>query len=257
MSDDGSGPPALSRLRVRLTGILMMRQLGLLFLVALLLTAQVYLMDFYGQIGPGLRNEGPWVQTVTFGWFTLPILVAGVFAFVFATGIVFAAGPSERSFTIFLLLIIAATGAANYDHSILDWFLAIVPKVAVTNSNPVSVLKVLLGAGMFAAVVLMHYNILADDFTRRLLGRGVAAEEVVPVRRHMVRLLLPVLFSAGAVAVTLGLVGEFSQLVFQGHGLFAKFEIVVLGGLGVAIGYVLLQILRAYYAKRKHGANVK
>jgi uncharacterized membrane protein len=72
-----------------------------------------------------------------------------------------------------------------------------------------------------------------------------------------VRLLLPVLFSAGAVAVTLGLVGEFSQLVFQGHGLFAKFEIVVLGGLGVAIGYVLLQILRAYYAKRKHGANVK
>jgi hypothetical protein len=112
-----------------------------------------------------------------------------------------------------------------------------------------------MAAGMFAALIAMHYNILADDFTRRMLGRGVAAEEALPIRGHMVKLLAPILGTAAAVVAAMGLVAEFSQLVFGTQGLFPKLEIVLLGVLGVGIGALLLSILRDYYGKRRDGGT--
>jgi pheromone shutdown protein TraB len=187
-------------------------------------------------------------------WFTVPTWLAASVLYVIVTGVVFGVGPNERSFQVLLFLMLFGVWLVHYGHSILDWFVTSAG-LAATNPNPVSLFRALLAAGMFAALIAMHYNILADDFTRRMLGRGVAAEEALPIRGHMVKLLAPILGTAAAVVAAMGLVAEFSQLVFGTQGLFPKLEIVLLGVLGVGIGALLLSILRDYYGKRRDGGT--
>lgn len=248
MTDDESGQPVHKSLRVRLTGILMARQVGLLVVIAVLLLLQTFFFNLYGGIIDWTDLWGPRVALRE--WLVLPAILVGTVVAVLLIGLAFAAGPSEQSFHIFLLIMIGLVGTVHYDHSILDWLLA-AGGLSLVHQNPVSAPKLVLGCATFAAIILMHYNILSDDFTRRMLGRGVAAEEVLPVRGHMIRLLIPLLITATAVAGALALVGEFSQLIFENRGLFPKLEIVLLGAIGVAIGVLLLYILRGLYGRRQ------
>lgn len=238
-------------LRVRLTGLLMIRQLGLLFVVATFLLAQFFLFNLYNQVTFG----DFWEPRIAIRDVVVPAILVAIYGGVFLVGLAFAVGPSERSFTVFLLIMVLGFAIANYDHSVLEWLIAPAAGVSIETFNTVSPPKILLAGIMFSAIAVMHYNILSDDFTRRLLGRGVAAEEVLPVRGHMIRFLLPVLGTAVAVATGLALVGEFSQLVFQRHGLFPKFEIVLLGIFGVSIGVLLLMILRELQKRGRSRTN--
>lgn len=247
---DGAAPTHKS-LRVRLTGILMARQSGLLVVIAVLLLLQSLFFNAYDVI----TYSDLWGPVVKIKYLPeMPLILPATFVVVLLIGLIFAAGPSEQSFHVFLLIMILIVGAVHYDHSILDWILA-AGGLSLVHQNPVSAPKLVLGCATFAAVILMHYNILSDDFTRRMLGRGVAAEEVMPVRGHMVRMLVPLLTTATIIAGVLALVGEFSQLIFGDRGLFPKLEIVLLGALGVAIGSLLLYILRGLYGRRRGETN--
>lgn len=231
-------------IQAKLTTAFLTRQFFLLFVIATLLLLSLYFYNFYN----GLQWEDFWaLPHVTFKYFTLPAIIVLVYGYVYLWGVLFALVPSERSFQLFFYGIMFALFLIHYDHSILDWAVRAVFRGDLRVPNPVSLFKVALATGILSTVVYMHYNILGDDFTKRLVRRGIPTEELAHVRTNMMTVLAPILFAASVIAVAIAFVGEFSALVFQDHGLFPKIEILLLGVFGVAIGFVLRSIIRELY----------
>lgn len=249
MSGEPTEPARLFRSRglsIKLTTELVVRQFSLLFIIGTLLLATVWFFNLYNIErlgGPAFFTAG----NISFKYFELPAIVVFVYGYVFLIGILFALVPSERSFTFFFYGILAALVVVQYDHSVIDWVLGVVFRGSLRVPNPVSVIKVALVAGLLSTVILMHYNILSDDFTKRMIRRGIPTEEAVRIRPGIYKSLVPLLTSCTLAAVGLGLVGEFSALVFQSHGLFPKIEIVLLGAFGVVLGFILRSIIRELY----------
>lgn len=231
-------------LGTRLNTSLFVRQFFLLFVIAMLLLMSLYFYNFYNAIDRHDIFE-PLIQ-FKYGP-AMPLIVVGVFAYVYLWGGMFAFVPSERSFQMFFHGILFAIFLTHYDHSILDWAVRAVFRGDLVNDNQVSVFKIAVTTGILSTLAFMHYNILADDFTKRMVRRGIPTNEAAKVRTSMMTVLLPILFAASIIATGMGLVGEFSALVFQNHGLFPKLEILLLGVLGVAVGFVLRSIIKELY----------
>ena len=240
---DADGATSAVMFQARLTTAFVTRQFGLLSLIGVLFFVVLYFFDYFQfdwdyfwQLGSiDLKYLPP-----------LPIILVLVFGYTYLIGILFALVPSERSFQFFFNGILAALFVLNYDHSVIDWLVLSIG-ASVRQQNPVSVFKLVASSALFSAVIFMHYNILSDDFTRRMVRRGIPTEEAAMIRQGMMKSLVPLLFACVIVAGALGLVAEFSALVFQSHGLLPKIEIVLLGGLGIAIGYVLRSIIKELY----------
>lgn len=240
---DGANPAAT--LGTRLTATLFARQFFLLFVISTLLLMSLYFYNFYNAID---RHDifGPLIQ-FKYGP-ALPLIVVVTYGYVYLWGGMFAFVPSERSYQMFFYGMLFAVFLANYDHSVLDWAVRAVFRGDLVNQNQVSVFKLATTVGILSTLAFMHYNILSDDFTKRMVRRGIPTNEVARIRSSMMSVLLPILFAASVVATGLALVGEFSALVFQNHGLpLPKLEILILGVLGVAVGFVLRSIIKELY----------
>lgn len=239
--------------QVGLTASFVVRQFVLLGVVATCLLLSLYFFNLYKILDWSVFwDKLGWVDLK---WFSLPAIVVIVYGYVLFGGILFALVPSERSFQMFFITIAASLFVSNYDHTTLDWFQRFLVKgLSVGNQNPVDVRKLPLVAGALGAMIYMHYNILADDFTRRMIRRGIPTEEVHRIRPAMLTSLLPLLTLCAGAIVAIGLVGHLSALIFQDHGLIPKLEMVMLGGFGVLIGYILLSIIKELY---QEGGNDK
>lgn len=229
--------------QARLTAALALRQFLLLFLVGTSWLA----MWFFFKYGTGsyvITWNSLWtLPPVGFKYFALPAILVFVYGFILFAGILFALGPSERSFNFYFYSMIFALLLVNYDHSIIDWVAFTVVKFRI--ANIVSAFKIILAGPFLLFVALMHYNILADDFTRRMLRRGVPTEEALRIRPKMLQVLFPTVVAASALAAALALVGEVSAFVFNYHGLFVrKLNLLLLAGIGVAVAFTLRSILR-------------
>jgi hypothetical protein len=220
------------------------RQLLLLGVIAILILASLFFYDLYGQVTWDVFWELP---SVSFKWIVLPGIVVGVFGYVLLIGLLFALVPSERSFQVFFYGICAALFAINYDHTVLDWIFQAVFSASLRVPNQVNVFKLVLASGILGAMIYMHYNILSDDFTKRMIRRGIPTDEIARIRPAMIASLLPLLTICTVIAGVMGLVGEFSELVFQNHGLFAKLPILLLGVFGVTIAFLLKSIIKELY----------
>lgn len=228
----------------RLAAAFVGRQLLLLGVIGLLLLATLFFYNLYNIVTWTTFWEMP---SVSFRFLVLPGIVVLVFGYVLLIGLLFALVPSERSFLFFFYGTALALFATHYDQSILDWITQGVYSARLGVPNPVDVFKLMLASGILGAVIFMHYNILSDDFTKRMIRRGIPTDEVAKIRPAMMASLLPLLTVCAVIAGVLGLVGEFSELVFQNHGLFAKVEILLLGVFGVAIGFLLRSIIKELY----------
>lgn len=234
-------PGAAAALRVRLTAALALRQFGLLFLIATAWLGMWFFFDWFQVDWEFLWNLPP----VGFKYFALPAILVLVYGYVLLAGILFALGPSERSFNLFFYSMLFALFLVNYDHSIIDWFAFGAAGFKFQLSNLVSASKIILGGAFVLFVALMHYNILADDFSRRMLRRGVPTEEALRIRPGMLKVLFPTIIAAAALASGLAILGEISAFVFGNHGLFVrKINLVLLGVIGIAIAFTLRGILR-------------
>jgi hypothetical protein len=238
---DGSNAAKTVGSRLNLT--LVSRQFVLLFVIATLLLISLYFYNFYGV--DWQRISEPLVQ-FKYGP-PLPLVVVVVYSYVFIWGGIFAFVPSERSYQMFFYGILFAILLTNYDHSILDWVVRAAFRADLVNDHQVSVFKIAVTSGVLSTLAFMHYNILSDDFTKRMVRRGIPTNEAAKIRNSMMTVLVPILFAASVIATALALVGEFSALVFQNHGLFPKLEILLLGVLGVAVGFVLRSIIKELY----------
>lgn len=230
-------------LHARLTFALAGRQLGLLFLVATTYFLMWFFFDWFQVDWEFLWDLPP----VGFKYFVLPAMIVFVYGYVLLTGLLFALGPSERSFNLFFFSMLAGLFLVNYDHSIIDWlaFGQVGLKFRIPVSQIVSAFKVLLAGPFFLFVILMHYNILADDFAKRMMRRGLPTEEALKVRPGMLKVLVPTVVAASALAAALALLGEVSAFVFNYHGLFVrKINLVLLAGVGIALAFTLRGILR-------------
>lgn len=236
---------AQGQFQVGLTASFIVRQFVLLGVVATCILASLFFFNLYNLI----EWEDLWnLPNVSLRWFSLPAIVVVVYGYVLLGGILFALVPSERSFGAFFFTVAAALFLTNYDHTNLDWFQRIlVRRGQALLQNPVSVFKLVAIGGALGAMIYMHYNILADDFTRRMIRRGIPTEEVHRIRPAMLASLLPLLAICVGAIVVVGLVGELSALVFQDHGLIPKLEMLILGVFGVLIGYILLSIIKELY----------
>jgi hypothetical protein len=228
----------------RLTASFLVRQFILLGIMGTCLLAMLFFYDLYGLF----KWSNFWeLGYVSFKWISLPTIVVIVYGYVLIIGVLFALVPSERSFQFFFYGIALALFFVNYDHTMLDWLLQAVFSATLAVPNPISVFKIAIATILLGALAYMHYNILSDDFTKRMIRRGIPTEEAARIRPAMIASLLPLLTVCAAIAVGLGLVGEFSQLVFRDHGLFPKIEILLLGVFGVAIGFLLRSIIKELY----------
>lgn len=230
-------------LQASMTAQLAARQFGLLFLAATALLLMTFFLNYYGVVNFNyLWNE---LAPIGYKSVQLPALLVVVYGYVLLSGILFALGPSEKGFTFFFGAMILALLVINYDHSVLDWFLFLTV-ARIIPPNPVSVFKIVL-AGLFMLVVIaMHYNVLADDFARRMIQRGLPTEEAARIRPGMFKVLVPTVLTAAGVATGLALVGEFGALVFQQSTLFLpKLELLLLAALVVPMAFLIRAILRA------------
>ena len=236
----GSGRTIGSRLNLTLAG----RQFFLLFVIATLLLISLYFYNFYNIV----TWDDLWGPMIAFRYGPpLPAVVVAVYGYVLIWGAMFAFVPSERSYQMFFYGMLFAVILAHYDHSILDWVVGAVFRVALVNVNHVSVFKIAVTTGLLSTLAFMHYTILSDDFTKRMVRRGIPTNEAAKIRNSMMTVLVPILLAASVIATAMGLVGEFSALVFQNHGLIPKIEILLLGVLGVAVGFVLRSIIKELY----------
>ncbi|MBI2078500.1 MAG: hypothetical protein HYT80_09060 [Euryarchaeota archaeon] len=242
--DRDAGTSGMS-LQARLTSAFVTRQFVLLTLIAVLFFVVLFFFDYFKYDWDFFWDELPLVD---FKYLPpLPAIVVLVFGYTYLIGVLFALVPSERSFQFFFNGILTALFVLNYDHSVIDWLFLSVGGTA-RESNPVSLFKIIASCALLSAVIVMHYNILSDDFTRRMIRRGIPTEEAARIRPGMVASLLPLLFACGVVAAVLGVIGEFSALIFGAQrGLFPKMEIVLLGGIGIGIAYVLRSIIKELY----------
>jgi uncharacterized membrane protein len=244
IADPGETGSGAATIGARLSATLAVRQFFLLFVIATLLLLSLYFYNFYGAYDWADFWDLP---LVSFRYITLPLIVVVVYGYVYLWGTLFAFVPSERSFQMLFYGILFGVFLTHYDHSILDWAVRAVFRGDLVVNNPVSVFKIAVTTGILSTLVFMHYNILSDDFTKRMVRRGIPTNEAIRIRPSMMTVLVPILVAASVAATGLGLVGEFSALVFQNHGLFPKLEILLLGVLGVAVGFVLRSIIRELY----------
>lgn len=229
-------------LQAQMTAMLVLRQFSLLFVAATALFLMWFFLNYHGQVtGPELWEELPAIDLKVIA---LPMLIVLTYGYVLFNGILFAIGPSERSFNLFFYGMLTALLVLNYDQSILDWFVILGAKARLATPQVVRWEKILLAGPFFLAIITMHYNILADDFARRMLRRGVPTEEVAQIRPGIFKILVPTIITASLLALGLSLVGEFSALTFGRQGLFPKVELVILALLGALIAFLLRGILR-------------
>jgi hypothetical protein len=232
-----------------MTARLAARQLGLLFLAATALLFVCFFINYYGQA----TFWSVWnaMDPIQYKFIAIHPLLLLIYGYVFFNGLLFALGPSERSFGLFFSSMIFALLVANYDNSIIDWFLTLFGGVTIRIVHRVHPMKILFAGLFFLAVIAMHYNILSDDFARRMLRRGVPTEEVAQVRPGMFKVMVPTVLTAGVVAFGLSLLGWFSSFVFQDNPLHvSKLELFLLAALLVPMAFLLRGILRDLVSKR-------
>lgn len=245
-------PDAYKGTQATMTARLIFRQFGFLFLAATFLLFATFFINFYD----GLLDFGDiWRNSPTLQWgpFAIHSWLVIVYGYVFLVGILFALGPSERSFRLFFFLMMAALLAIHYDHSILDWFLRAFLTADIRPQNAVSVFKILFSCLFLVVIIVMHYNVLSDDFARRFLRRGVPTDEVARVRPGVFKVLVPTILSAAALATALGLLGELGQLIFRDTTFLpGKLQLFVLAGLMVPVAFLIRGILRDLAGQRKN-----
>lgn len=251
-ADDAPDPLRQRRgVQTAMTASLVARQLLLLFLLGTALLLMSLFVGYYNAdqaTGLYFLTDGP---RVDLKYFVLPLLVVMVYGYVLLMGLLFALGPSERTFRWFFATMMGALLVANYDQSILDWFLRFFAAAALRPQNVVSAMKILFAGLFFLVLIIMHYNILADDFARRLLRRGVPTEEVARIRPNMFKVLVPAILTAGGVAFGLALLGEAGALLFQQGGLLIpKVQLLLLAALVVPMAYLVRGILRDLAQRR-------
>lgn len=231
-----------------MTARLAARQLGLLFLAATALLVVCFFFNFYGASFWYAWNNMDPIPLKIISIHPLLILIYG---YVLFNGLLFALGPSERSFGFFFSSMIFALLVANYDHSIIDWFLSLFAPGRFAIIHIVSPWKILFAGVFLLCIIAMHYNILSDDFARRMLRRGVPTEEVAQVRPGMFKVMVPTVITASAVAFAMSLLGWFVGLIFRENPLYvAKLQLFLMAGLLVPIAFLLRSILRDLLGKR-------
>lgn len=228
--------------RAALTLKLVSLQVGLLFLLATSLLLVCLGFKYYYEPYT-FTNIASQMGDVDLKIFQVPTLVLLIYAYVIGNGLLFAVSPSERSFNLFFTSMIAILAVANADHFVLDWFVGLFG-ARFPQKNAVGFFQILASVPFFLFLTMMHYNILSDDLQRRLLRRGVPTSEIAHIRRYMYRVLVPVVFVAGAFASGLALVGEFSAFLFQQNALFSNLELIFLAALIIPIAFLVRSILR-------------
>jgi hypothetical protein len=245
---DPKAPEARRGIQAVMTAQLAGRQFLLLLAAATALLFMSMFINFYG-----VSFWRAWDSMDLLQWRFIAIhpLLLLIYGYVILSGVLFALGPSERGFAFFFGSMVLAVLVANYDHSIIDWFLGLFGGVRFQQRNPVSAFKILFAGLFFLVLIIMHYNVLADDFARRMLRRGVPTEEVAQIRSGMFKVLVPTVFTASAIAFGLAVLAEFSALVFQDSGLFLpKLQLFLLAALLVPIAFLIRGILLDLAGKR-------
>ncbi len=228
------------------------RQFLLLFAAATVLLIMAFFIEYYdfeaGKFSTWWDNQ----PNVDLKIFVIPLIPLIIYGYVLVNGILFTLGPSERSFNFFFAAMMLAVIVANYDQSILDWIVKFFAAATLRPQNVVSALKILFAALFFLILIVMPYNILSDDFARRMLRPGVTTEEVARIRPGMFKVLIPAILTAGAAATGLALLGEFSSLIFGQGGLFVrKVQVVLLAALVVPMAFLIRSILRDLARQRE------
>lgn len=228
-----------------MTAQLALRQFLLLFAAATMLLLMAFFIKYYNAEQASFLYLWQNQVNVDLRIIAIPVLIVIFYGYVLLNGILFALGPSERSFSFFFFSMVVALLVLNYDQSVLDWFVQYFAQAQLRPQNTVSAFKILFAGLFFLVIITMHYNILSDDFARRMLRRGVPTDEVAQVRPGMFKVLVPTVLTAGALAFGLALVGELGALIFQQHGLFlSKLQLVLLAALIVPMAYLIRGILR-------------
>lgn len=249
MTDEDRADPAgrSKGIQAAMTARLAFRQFGLLFLAGTALLLSAMLIDYYGVTFFYLWPRAPVIQYKGIGVHSILLLIYG---YPLLMGVLFALGPSERTFRFFFYSMLAAVLAVNYDHSIVDWFFSLF-RLTLRPHNPVGPLKVATSGLLLLVLIAMHYNVLSDDFARRMIRRGIPIDEVAHLRPAMFKVLVPTVMTAIGVAFALALVGEFSSFIFgQAPQLPGKVQLWVLAGLVIPIAFLLRSILRELAARR-------
>lgn len=232
-----------------MTARLAARQFGLLFLLATALLCISFFINFYGL----LTFQSMWdnLPLIQYKFIVIHPVLLFVYGYVLFNGVVFALGPSERSFNFFFSSMILALLVVNYDHSIIDWFTMFGAGVKAAIIHVNHPFKILFAGLFFLVLVIMHYNILSDDFARRMLRRGVPTEEVAQIRAGMFQAAIPAILTASVIAFVLSIVAWFAGFIFRDVGLFIpKLELVLLAALFVPIAFLLRGILKDLAGKR-------
>lgn len=239
-------------LQAIMTAQLAFRQFGLLLLAGFVLFLMWFRFHYFGADFEYLSSAGP----IQWKFISINILLFGTLVYVLLNGLLFALGPSERSFNFFFGAMILGLLVLNYDHSILDWLWIAAKSVATPAiDNDVDFWKILIAGAFFLIIISMHYNVLSDDFARRMIRRGVPTSEAARIRPGMFKILVPLVITAGAVATGLALVAEFSALIFSGHGLAPKVQLFLLAALVIPMAFLIRNILREMSKEHARGPN--